>query len=561
MRTPPPTLALAALLLVPAVASAPASAAGGERPNLLFAFADDWGRYASAYAALDGDARNDLCRVAGFSTPHFDRVAARGVLFTHAYVNAPSCTPCRSSLLTGRPFWATGRGAILNGAVWDGSIGSYPEALAADGYAVGQTYKVWSPGTPNDAPFFAREREYEKAGRRFNRFSQVVSDRGDRDAGRSELYSEVRENFAAFLDDAAADGDGDIDGDGRPWHYWFGPTNVHRTWVAGSGEELWGIDPDGLKGKLPPFLPDVPVVRRDFADYLGEVMAFDAALGVLLDELERRGEFENTVVAVSGDHGAPGFPRGKCNLYDFGVAVPLAVCGPGVSAGPGGAGRVVTDFVTLPDLAPTLLELAGAAKPDGMTATSLVPVLKSENGGRIDKGRDAAFFGRERHVAAANADYRPYPSRGIRTDDYLYIRNFAPDRWPTGTAPGYGEPGEMPPPAALDANTRAAFADLDASPTKTWMIERRDDPGVAEAFALGFLRRPAEELYDVAADPHQVRNLAADPAFAAAKAALAARLTAHLGATGDPRVTADPVPFENPPFTDRVSAKRRDVHP
>ena len=530
----------AALALTLALAAAPAAAA--DRPNLLFAFADDWGRYASAYAALDDGDRHALCRAAGFSTPHFDALAARGVLFTNAHVNAPSCTPCRSSLLTGRPFWATGRGAILNGAVWDGSIRSYPEALAAGGYAVGQTYKVWTPGTPADAPFFAREREYERAGRKFNRFSQAVSAAEDRDAAGAELLAEVRDNFTAFLDDAGTDEND------RPWHYWFGPTNVHRTWVAGSGKELWGNDPDSLKGNMPPFLPDVAVVRQDFADYLGEVMAFDAALGVLIEELEDRGELANTVVAVSGDHGAPGFPRGKCNLYDFGTGVPLVVAGPGVSAGPDGGGRVVTDFVGLPDLAPTFLELAGVERPEGMTAKSLVPVLNSDQSGRVDPARDAAFFGRERHVASARDGYLPYPSRGVRTDGYLLIRNFEPDRWPMGSAPGYGEPGEMPGPGPLTNDTRAAFADLDASPTKAFLIENRFDPAVAPVFAAGLLRRPSVELYHLPTDPHELTNVAADPAHAGALARLSARLTAHLEATGDPRVTGDGATFDRPPY-------------
>ncbi|QDT14051.1 sulfatase family protein [Alienimonas californiensis] len=533
-------------------AAQPAAQSEGEaadRPNILFAFADDWGRYAGAYAALDGDARNDLSKATGFATPNFDQIAGNGVLFTHAYVNAPSCTPCRSSLLTGRPFYTTGLGAILNGAQWDGSIKSYPEALEEGGYFVGQTYKVWSPGTPNDAPIGGNRTAYEKAGGRFNGFSKIVSKANDPDAAGTELYKEVLDNFTAFLKDA--------EDSGKPWHYWFGPTNVHRTWAQGSGKKIWGIEPDSLKGKMPPFLPDVPEVRQDFADYLGEVMAFDNALGVLLKELKDRGELENTVIAVSGDHGAPGFPRGKTNLYDFGVAVPLAIAGPGVSAGLDANGRVVTDFVTLPDLAPTFLDIAGVPLPEGMTAHSLAPVLVTDEEDRVDEARDAAFFGRERHVASAREGYLPYPQRGIRTDDYLYIRNFAPDRWPQGTAPGYGLPGEMPDERALNSNTRAAFPDVDAGPTKAWTILHRDDnEATKRAFELGYLRRPGEELYAIAEDPHQMKNLADDPAHAQAKAELSARLMEHLKANGDPRVTGDGSTFDKPPFAAQEGYER-----
>jgi len=538
----------------------PAAAERPSRPNILFAFADDWGRYASAYAALEGDARNDLSRATGFSTPNFDAIAGAGVLFTHAYVNAPSCTPCRSSLLTGRPFYTTGLGAILRGAKWDGSIPSYPEALEADGYRIGYTYKVWSPGQPIDAPFGGRQKGFRSAGSDFNRFSQNVSAADAPDARAEELFGQVRDNFRAFLDDESGNDesgeDGASEGEEKPWHYWFGPTNVHRTWTKGSGQALWGIEPDSLKGKMPPFLPDVPEVREDFADYLGEVMAFDAALGVLLDELKERGELANTVVVVSGDHGAPGFPRGKTNLYDFGVAVPLAIAGPGVLAGPDGEGRVVTDFVTLPDLAPTFLDMAGVDRPVGMSARSLTPILISNEAGRVDEARDASFFGRERHVAVARDDYLPYPMRGIRTDDYLYIRNFAPDRWPEGTGPGYGEPGEMPSAEALTNTTRAAFGDVDAGPTKAYVVTNRDSGSAETSFELGFLKRPAEELYDVKTDPHQMTNLADDPAHAEAKQELSERLMRHLKKYDDPRVTGDGSTFDESPYADPAGYER-----
>ena len=130
-----------------------------DRPNILFAFADDWGRHASAYAADEGvGSMNDVIQ-----TPNFDAVAKRGVLFRNAFVNSPSCTPCRSSLLSGQHFWRTGRAAILQGAVWDAAIPVYPLILRDSGYHIGKTYKVWSPGTPRDAPYGIREHAYEQA--------------------------------------------------------------------------------------------------------------------------------------------------------------------------------------------------------------------------------------------------------------------------------------------------------------------------------------------------------------------------------------------------------------
>jgi N-sulfoglucosamine sulfohydrolase len=240
-----------------------------ERPNIVMAFADDWGRYASAYAQLEPGGPADLV-----STPNFDRIAADGILFTQAYVNAPSCTPCRSSLLSGQYFWRTGMGAILQGASWDDRIPSYPLELEKAGYKIGHTYKVWSPGTPADRPHGGKRTSYNSAGRKFNGFSQYVDESQDPLLARQELLDEVRGNFQSFLDDR---------GDDQPFCYWFGPTNCHRKWIQGSGKKHWGLDPDQLAGKLPAYLPDVEEVREDFCDYLGEAQAFDLGLGVILD--------------------------------------------------------------------------------------------------------------------------------------------------------------------------------------------------------------------------------------------------------------------------------------
>ena len=510
-----------------------------DRPNILFAFADDWGRYASAYAKLEPGGLSDLV-----STPHFDRIAREGVLFRNAFVNAPSCTPCRSSILSGQYFWRTGRGAILQGAVWDYSIPTFPVRLRDAGYHIGYTWKVWGPGTPANAPFTADE-AYNRAGSGFNGFSQNASKADDIEAAKQTLLDQVRGNFRDFLSKRNGK---------SPFCYWFGPTNCHRKWIAGSGKKLWGLNPDDLKGKLPPFLPDVPVVREDIADYLGEIQAFDAGLGVLIEELERIGELDQTLIAVSGDHGAPGFPNGKCNLYDFGVAVSLAIRFPG-TANPG---RVVDDFVMLPDLAPTFLAAAGQELPDVMTGRNLIPVLKSVKSGQVDPSRDSVIVGRERHVARARTDNLPYPQRAIRTKDFLYIRNFKPDRWPMGTAAGFGQPAApFPSTNELTNNTFKAFGDLDASPTKAWIIDHRNDPGIDRYFDIAFGRRPAEELYDLKNDPHQIKNVADDPAYADARKQLSTRLMTVLKETGDPRVTRDGSTFDKPPFTDNFQNARR----
>jgi N-sulfoglucosamine sulfohydrolase len=458
-------------------------------------------------------------------------------LFTQAYVNAPSCTPCRSSLLSGQYFWRTGLGAILQGAIWDDKIPSYPLELEKTGYTIGHTYKVWSPGTPADQPHGGKRTSYNSAGRKFNGFSQYVTQSSDKQRARQELLDEVRGNFTSFLAEVA---------DEQPFCYWFGPTNCHRRWIQGSGKALWGLEPNELKGKLPTYLPDVPEIREDFCDYLGEVQAFDAGLGVLLDELEKRGLAGNTIVVVSGDHGIPGIPRGKCNLYDLGTRVPLVVRWPGKT----GSGLVVDDFVCLPDLAPTFLEVAGVEVPQVMTGRSLVPVLQAGKSGQVDPQRDAVIVGRERHVAAARTDNLPYPQRAIRTAAFLYIRNFKPERYPMGTAPGFGLPdGDLPSYEELRDHTFGAFGDLDASPTKAWMLTNRHESQVEQQVQLTMGLRPSEELFDIRQDPHHLKNLANDPTYAKIKEQLSARLMAELETTGDPRITTDGETFENPPFT------------
>lgn len=505
----------------------------GKRPNILFAFADDWGRYASAYAAVDGPGTmNDVIQ-----TPHFDRVAREGVLFKNAFVTAPSCTPCRSSLLSGQYFWRTGRGAILQGAQWDADIPSYPLILNDTGYHIGETYKVWSPGTPVDAPYGAGKFAYQKAGGKFNQFSQnvtkMVRQGKSIEEAKQVLYDEVMQNFNDFLKARP---------DNKPFCYWFGPTLVHRKWTKGSGKEFWGIDPDALKGKMPAFLPDVHEVRQDMADYFGEVQAFDAALGLMLKRLEDMGELDNTLVVVSGDHGAPGFPNGKCNLYDFGVGVSLAV-----RWGDFNGGRVVEDFINLMDLAPTFLEAAGAKTPSVMTGRSFVSALKSDQSGWIDSTRNWVVTGRERHVAMSREGYLPYPQRALRTPDFLYILNFEPDRWPMGDPLHMGM-DKRPSMEALTERTFVTYADMDASPTKAWLFDHEADADWKWHHDVAFGRRPFVELYDLKRDKDQVRNVAESVEYATIRGQLHEQLMTVLRDTNDPRVTqASPV-FERPPF-------------
>ena len=449
------------------------------RPNVLVCMADDWSfPHAGAY----GD---PVVR-----TPAFDRIARDGVLFEQAFVSSPSCTPSRSALLTGRYHWSLGEAANLWSTL-DVKYPVYPLILEAAGYHVGFQGKCWGPGDLKAGGYV----HTRPGGRPFPK------------------------GFRSFLNARP---------EGRPFCFWLGSHDPHRPYKAGTGRAA-GIDPSRIR--VPGFLPDVPAVRSDLADYYFEVQRFDGACAAALDLLEERGELENTLVVMSGDNGMP-FPRCKSNLYDYGVRVPLAVrWGARVPAG-----RRVTDFVSFSDLAPTFLEAAGLSVPEEMNGRSLLAVLESSCSGRVDPSRDHALFGKERHVPAQKApDMGGYPCRGIRTDRFLYIRNFAPDRWPAGVPEGATHP-------------MGCFADCDNGPTKAFLMEHRRDPAYRRYFDLAFARRPAEELYDIEKDPGQAVNRAEEAAYEEVRSRLADRLTAALKATGDPRALGGKVSFDTFPY-------------
>jgi uncharacterized sulfatase len=278
---------------------------------------------------------------------------------------------------------------------------------------------------------------------------------------------------------------------------------------------------------MPQFLPDVPEVREDVADYLGESQAVDAYVGVLVKKLQELGEMDHTLIVISGDHGMPGVPSGKCNLYDHGVSVAMVIRMPG-----GKGGRVVDDIVRLPDLAPTFMEVGGVKPPENLYGKTLMPLLKSDKSGQIDPERTWAITGRERHVATAREGNLPYPMRSLHTKDFVYIKNFAPDRWPLGVPGAVTETSE-PSQQELENNTHVAYADMDASPTKAWMVQHRNDSQWKWLYEFAFGKRPAEELYDLRKDPDMIINVASEAAYAKTKIELADQLMSKLKEAND----------------------------
>ncbi len=486
-----------ALLALLAVAVNSATADDAQRPNVLVCISDDQSYpHASAYG------------YAAISTPAFDRVASMGVLFDNAFTPAPGCSPMRAAFLTGRHIWQIGA-AGTHASSFPKKYTVYQDRLEAEGYFVGFTGKGWSPGNWKVSGW-----ERNPAG---TAFSQIKM---DSPPGISNI--DYAANFKAFLDKRP---------DGAPFSFWYGGYEPHRVFKPGIGKEH-GLDPDAVT--VPPFLPDTPEIREDLLDYCFEIQWFDQHLGRMLDELERRGELDNTLVIVTSDNGMA-FPYAKANINEYGIHMPLAVAWPARVPGE----RRVKDHINLIDLTATIYEATGVAPPEEhpIAGHSILPILTSDQQGQVDESRDAIFSGRERH-SSSRFNTLSYPQRGIRTEQYFYVRNFRPERWPAGAPQRYTkvtyENG-----TAVDGvlgPMHAGYHDIDACPSLTFLIQNRDAPRVAPLFRLAVEKRPAEQLFDIQSDPGCLINLADDSAHADAKQKLRERLMAYLRETGEPRV-------------------------
>ncbi len=475
------------LIVAGAWASSFCGATEQSRPNILFCISDDqsW-----AHTGANGDPV--------VSTPAFDRVAAEGLRFTHSYCDAPTCGPSRSAILTGQPIWRLEEA----GNIWStlpAKFATYPDELRKAGYKIGATGKAWGPG------------RLEPGGRTENPAGTLYEGRTLKPSFMGIRSTDYAGNFEDFM----AERD-----ENESFCFWLGTSEPHRFYQDGAGLKT---GKDLSKIVVPEVFPDNQIVRSDIADYLVEVEHFDSMVARAIDSFEKRGLLENTIVIVTSDHGMP-FPRAKATLYDDGTRVPLAIRWP---TGIKRVGHMVDDPVNLSDLAPTFLEAAGVSVPEMMTGRSLMGLFQSSQS--VD--RESAYVGFERH-SGARAGGKGYPSRMIRTKDYMFIYNFEPTRWPAGS------------PDPAECNRLIPFGEYDSSPTKTFMIENRDKHGVADLAQLAFSKHPAEELYVIADDPHQMRNVAGAIGFEDIQSELREQLFAHLERTRDPRVVGGPVEWD-----------------
>ncbi len=470
-----------------------------QKPNILFAIADDasW-KHFGAYG----------CN--WVKTPAFDRVAENGILFTRAYTPNAKCAPSRACILTGRNSWQLEE-ACNHSPLFPAKFKTYAEALGENDYWVGSVAKGWAPGDPGEINGIKRE----LTGPKFDEFKTTPPTN-------AMNKNDYARNFEAFLEARP---------EGKPFCFWYGSTEPHRVYEFESGIKKGGKNVNEID-EVPSFWPDVDTIRKDLLDYAFEIEYFDSHLQKMMQKLEEIGELENTIIVVTADNGMP-FPRIKGQVYEYSNHLPLAIMWPEGIKNPG---RVVDDFVNFIDFAPTYFEVAGIepekAGMQPITGKSLTDIFYSEKEGLVNPERNFVLVGKERHDVGRPND-EGYPVRGIIADQYLYLHNFKPERWPSG-------------------NPETGYLNCDGSPTKTYLLDTRRKKGIMEYWQLNFGKRVEEELYNIKADPFCMTNLTNDKSLNELKENLQNRLEQKLKEQDDPRITGNGDIFDNYPYQGAV---------
>ena len=468
---------------------------GETKPNILFVIADDWGMHAGSYGTN------------WVKTPAFDEIARSGLLFRNAYTPMAKCAPSRSILLTGRHLWQN-ESAANHLAVFPPHFKVWPEVLLDRGWFVGFTGKGWGPGVANTID--GKPRALTGQPFQASKLSPTTN---------SISSNDYASNFSNFLDAAPQ---------GKAWCFWCGFLEPHRSYeyksgVNKGGKKLADVD------RVPAYWPDEELVRHDILDYAFEVESTDLMLGRMIRELKKRNLFDNTLIVVTSDHGMP-FPRVKGYAYHDSNHIPLAISWPdGIRT----SGRIVEDFVDFTDVAPTILDVAKIAQHDSgmqpITGKSWRPLLESTKSGQILSERDHVLIGKERTDVGRPGDVG-YPIRGIVTRDFLYLRNFEPERWPAG-------------------NPETGYLDTDGSPTKTRVLELGRTDRANRYWEWNFGKHSSEELYDLRVDSDCIRNLANDTVHEETIRVLKTRLETSLRGQQDPRMHGQGHIFDEYPVT------------
>ncbi|MBD0401914.1 sulfatase [Flammeovirga sp. EKP202] len=464
------------------------------RPNILFCVADDAGMFMSAYGSKF------------VNTPAFDKVAQNGLLFMNAYTPTPKSGPSRSIILTGRNTWQLEEGGGQS-IFFPEKFTTYVETLNKHGYNVGFTGRGWE----SDENELRNESSRLLTGRSYNKYKMIPPTK----MISSDNYAK---NFEYFLSQQE---------DGKPWAFWYGSKEPQRGYTFRSGVEIGGKKLSDIPSEeIYKFWPDNDTVRHDLLDYALEVEYSDYHLGLMLESLEKNNQLDNTIVIVTSDNGMP-FPRVQGMGYERSTHLPLAVMwGKGIT----NPGRVINDYVSFADFAPTFLEVAGIdpSKTDmkKMTGKSLTDLLYSTKEGFVNEKRNFVLLGKERnnfHKVIPN----DHPVRGIIMDGYLYLHN-------------YSESFD-------ESNINAVDLSGDMSPTQSWILKAKNEND--KYWKMTFGKNTRYELYDIKNDPDCINNLISLPLYKNRVAEMSSFMNEKLIEQNDPRMFGNEEVFERLPFS------------
>ncbi len=484
------------------------------RPNILFAISDDQSFEHTSFAG---------CKF--IHTPAFDRVASEGIYFANCMAGSPGCAPSRSSIVTGRYHWQNEQSG-QHASSWLKKYVPFIDLLDANGYVSGRTGKGVSPFRYARSERDSLWRKTDAGGIEYSQINYERETPEDERTAKGISAKNYFENFKYFMENVRND---------KPFFFWYGAHEPHR----GFEQDSWKRNRKKLEDvDVPGFFPDHEIVRGDILDYAIEIEWFDLHLQRMLNYLEEIGELENTIVIVTSDNGMA-FPRAKANAYEYGVHVPFAVRYPKDFPGQ----RIVDDPICFADIAPTILELTKTGLEGMMpiSGRSFLKILKSNKQGIVEPTKKYAFSGRERHSSSRYLNWG-YPQRLIRNKDFLLTWNMKPERWPAGAPQRIvkGSEDELWPMYGIDENgihhSDWAFTDIDAAPTKSFIIENMNDENIRSYFDLAHAKRPEFEMFNMKEDPYCLNNLIGNPDFREVENELKTALLEELTRTRDPRV-------------------------
>ncbi len=425
----------------------PQAGGSGKQPNIVFILSDDHSvPYVGCYGNPD------------MHTPNLDRLAAEGIRFNRAYTTAPQCVLSRAGIMTGRSTLDVRMTRFS--APLHRDILSFPEVLRDAGYYTG----ICGRGFHLDGNQTNRLPLMNEVLKKYN--LATFEDRVDhlhhgRDGGNHA-------EFVKFLDEVPEE---------KPFFIQINYSDPHRIFTAPE------YAPDPATITVPGTLPDLDFIREDLAQHIGEINRFDQRVGEILDEIEKRGISDNTLVVFIGDNGAA-LLRGKGTLFECGLNVPLIARWPG-HIKPG----IVSDgLVSGEDIGPTFIDVAGGEIPEKMTGISFAESF----GGQDYKGHDHVFAVRGAHASGPPISTVSFDlSRTVIGKRYKLI---------------YRALWQLP------------FEPVDIFKSTDWwetMKQMAASGELEEPWNTLYFspQRPMYDLYDLEEDPYELHNLAGKEAY------------------------------------------------